>query len=187
MNWISILGIALALAMDAFAVSIVIGLSLANLTKRHIFRLAFHFGLFQALMPVCGWLAGKAVHEYIAAFDHWIAFSLLAFLGGKMLLAAYRGQDAEMENGDPTRGASLVILSIATSIDALAVGLSLAMIGATILLPALIIGIVAATLTTIGMLLGGKIGTIWSKWAETAGGVILIAIGLRILYTHMFA
>ncbi|MFZ5571832.1 MAG: manganese efflux pump MntP family protein [Thermodesulfobacteriota bacterium] len=186
MNWISILGIAFALAMDAFAVAIVIGLSLSCITKRHIFRLAFHFGLFQALMPVCGWLAGKAVYGHIAAFDHWIAFCLLSFVGGKMLWEARGGgDDTGMEGCDPTRGISLVILSIATSIDALAVGLSLAMIGSSIVLPAVIIGLVATTLTTIGMLLGGKIGTAWGKWAETAGGITLIAIGLRILYTHM--
>src|SRR5512145_3318729 len=143
MDWLTLLGIALALAMDAFAVALGAGLTLERLTGRHLFRLGFHFGLFQAMMPVVGWLAGLTVQHWIAAYDHWVAFGLLAFVGGKMLYEALRSEDEEKEAGDPTRGLTLVILSVATSIDALAVGLSLAMLGVNIWLPALVIGLVA--------------------------------------------
>src|SRR5512140_3417841 len=125
MDWIGLLALACALAMDAFAVAIVTGLTLSPMTRRHVFRLAFHFGLFQALMPTIGWVAGKAVQQYIAAFDHWIAFGLLAFVGSKMLWEAFHKEEGEQSVAkDPTSGLSLLVLSVATSIDALAVGLS---------------------------------------------------------------
>jgi putative Mn2+ efflux pump MntP len=124
MGWISLLALACALAMDAFAVAIVTGLTLSPITRRHVFRLAFHFGLFQALMPTLGWLAGAAFHRYISSFDHWIAFGLLSLVGGKMLWEALGGHQGERaEPNDPTSGWLLVALSVATSIDALAVGL----------------------------------------------------------------
>jgi putative Mn2+ efflux pump MntP len=185
MGWLSLLAIAVALAMDAFAVAIVTGITLVPLTKRRVFRLAFHFGLFQALMPVIGWYAGKAVHEYIAAFDHWVAFGLLAFVGGKMVLEALRGDEESQRWSDPTSGWPLVMLSVATSIDALAVGLSLAMVGSTILIPASVIGLVAATFTATGMVLGRRIGALWGKRVEVVGGFILIAIGLNIVAEHL--
>jgi putative Mn2+ efflux pump MntP len=184
MSWISLLAIALALAMDALAVAIVIGLSLEHLTGRHVLRLSFHFGLFQALMPVTGWLAGHAVRSYIQDYDHWIAFALLAFVGGKMVLSAARGEGEKRSAADPTRGWDLVLLSVATSIDALAVGLSLAMLGIPIVYPALVIGIVAASLTALGMALGRRLGTLWGRRVEAAGGLVLIAIGLKIVIEH---
>lgn len=187
MDWISLLFLACALAMDAFAVAIVAGLTLEPLTRRHIFRLAFHFGLFQGLMPTLGWLAGHAVSDYISAFDHWIAFGLLSFIGGKMLLEALRDSEEPPNPRDPTSGWTLVMLSIATSIDALAVGLSLALLGSTIVIPAVVIGIVAAAFTTTGMLLGRKIGSLWSKRVEIMGGAILIGIGIKILIEHLGA
>jgi manganese efflux pump family protein len=185
MGWLGLFAIAIALAMDAFAVAIVTGITLVPLTKRRIFRLAFHFGLFQALMPVIGWSAGKAVYAFIAAFDHWVAFSLLAFVGGKMVWEALSGDEENQSRSDPTSGWSLVILSVATSIDALAVGLSLAMVGSTIVIPALIIGLVAAAFTATGMVLGRQIGAVWGKRVEVFGGVILIAIGVKILAEHL--
>src|SRR5512136_1464636 len=117
MGWFSLFAVALALAMDAFAVAIVAGLTLSPLTKRHVFRLAFHFGLFQALMPLIGWSAGTAVYRYIADFDHWVAFGLLSFVGGRMILASSRGEQEKRATRDPTSGWDLVILSVATSID----------------------------------------------------------------------
>jgi putative Mn2+ efflux pump MntP len=185
MGWFSLLAVALALAMDAFAVAIVAGLTLSPLTKRHVFRLAFHFGLFQALMPFIGWTAGTAVYKYIADFDHWVAFGLLAFVGGRMILASSHGDEEKRATRDPTSGWDLVILSVATSIDALAVGLSLAMIGSRILFPALVIGVVAGVITALGMVLGRKIGTLWGRRVEAAGGIVLIAIGVRILLQHI--
>jgi putative Mn2+ efflux pump MntP len=187
MRWFSLFALALALAMDAFAVAIVTGLSISPLTKRHVFRLAFHFGLFQALMPLIGWSAGAAVYRYTADFDHWVAFGLLSFVGGRMILASFHGGEAKRGAKDPTSGWDLLILSVATSIDALAVGLSLAMIGSPILFPALVIGMVAGVITVLGMVLGRRIGTLWGRRVEALGGVVLIAIGIRILLQHLKA
>jgi putative Mn2+ efflux pump MntP len=187
MNWISLIAIAVALAMDAFAVAIVSGLTLNLLTSRHVFRLAFHFGLFQALMPIIGWAAGNAVYRYISAVDHWVAFALLVFVGGKMIWgAAHNGKNRRVL-ADPTSGWTLVLLSIATSIDALAVGLSLAMIGSAIIIPAIVIGLVAAAFTAAGMLMGRRIGLLWGRRVEALGGVILVAIGTKILMEHLSA
>jgi putative Mn2+ efflux pump MntP len=186
MGWFGLFAIAVALAMDAFAVAIVTGITLVPLTKRRVFRLAFHFGLFQALMPVIGWYAGKAVHEYIAALDHWVAFGLLAFVGGKMVREALKGGEESLSWSDPTSGWALVLLSVATSIDALAVGLSLAMVGSAIVLPALVIGLVAAAFTATGMVLGRQIGSLWGRRVEVVGGLILIAIGAKIVIEHVY-
>jgi manganese efflux pump family protein len=186
MNGLNLLALAIALAMDAFAVSVVAGLTVEPLTRRHVFRLAFHFGLFQALMPAIGWVAGVAVQKYIAAFDHWVAFALLAFVGGRMLWGALFGVGEAMDSSkDPTSGWSLVILSVATSIDALAVGLTLGVIGSTILVPVLVIGIVAAGFTVLGMRLGRRIGSRWGKRVEVLGGIILLGIGIKIVLEHM--
>jgi putative Mn2+ efflux pump MntP len=187
MDWMSLIALACALAMDAFAVAIVTGLTLNPLSKRQVFRLSFHFGLFQALMPIIGWIAGNALYRYIAAFDHWVALGLLSFVGGRMFWEALHKDEGKTASKDPTSGWDLVILSVATSIDALAVGLSLAMIGSTILIPAAIIGVIAAAFTVTGMLLGRRIGALWGKRVEMAGGLILMAIGLKILLEHLSA
>lgn len=184
MDAITLLGLALALAMDAFAVALGTGTVLARLTGRHLFRLSFHFGLFQALMPVIGWLAGQTIIQWVSAWDHWIAFGLLAVIGGRMILEACSTEEKSDER-DPTRGLSLVLLSIATSIDALAVGFSLSVIGVSIWMPSLIIGLVAGILTIIGMLLGGRIGVRWGSRVEILGGLVLIAIGGKILFEHL--
>ena len=186
-DWLSLVALAVALAMDAFAVAVVTGLILLErITKRHVFRLAFHFGLFQALMPAIGWVAGKAIYKYIAAFDHWVAFALLAFVGGRMLWGACFGGDENTRPfRDPTSGWELVILSVATSIDAFAVGLSLAMIGSAIVLPALVIGFVAAGFTITGIFLGRQIGSVWGKRVEILGGLILLTIGIKIIVEHL--
>ena len=184
MDPLTLFGIAIALAMDAFAVALGAGLTLPELTGRHLFRFGFHFGLFQALMPVFGWLAGVSLREYIEAVDHWLAFGLLALVGGKMLWEALQEQDDTPRLEDPTRGWSLVMLSVATSIDALAVGLSLAVLGLDIWAPALIIGLTAGILTLCGMLLGQRLGSAWGQKVEIFGGLILLAIGLKILLEH---
>lgn len=184
MNGLNVLGIAIGLAMDAFAVSIAAGLTIPRLTRRHVFRLAFHFGLFQFMMPILGWLAGRTVDSYISAYDHWVAFGLLACIGGKMIWEAVSGDEAR-NDADPTRGLLLVTLSVATSIDALAVGLSMAFLQVSVWMPSVIIGIVAGTLTTIGIRFGNQIGARFGKVAEIAGGAVLLAIGVRILFTHM--
>lgn len=184
MDWLSLLAIAVALAMDAFAVAVVTGITLECMKKRQVLRMALSFGGFQAMMPALGWLAGRAVHEYISSVDHWVAFGLLAFVGGRMIWGVLAGTEERSCACDPTRGWELLMLSVATSIDALAVGLSLAMIGADIAIPALVIGVVAAVLTAAGMLLGRRIGCLWGKRVEVLGGLILIGIGVKIVAEH---
>ena len=183
MDWITIFGIALALAMDAFAVALATGAVLNPLTRRHLFRLGFHFGLFQALMPIAGWLIGMAVQKRISAYDHWISFVLLAVVGGRMILEAF-DEKKDKTVSDPTRGLTMVMLSVATSIDALAVGLSLAMLGVSVWRPAAVIGVVAGVLTVFGMLLGRRLGDNWGKRVEVCGGLVLCIIGLKILLEH---
>ena len=190
MNWLNILGLAVGLAMDAFAVSVAAGLTVPQVTRRHVFRVAWHFGLFQFLMPVLGWLAGVAVAEHIHAYDHWAAAGLLGILGGKMLYEAWRGDRAGPDADaraprDPTRGITLVLLSIATSIDALAVGVTLAFLDVSIWLPSVVIGLVAGALSAVGITFGGRIGPRRRRWAEAAGGIVLLAIGARILIADL--
>ncbi len=184
MSWFNVLGIAVGLAMDAFAVSIAAGLVIQQLTFRHVFRLAFHFGLFQFLMPVIGWLAGRTVSVYVSSYDHWVAFGLLAFLGGKMMRAAMHGAGPERRD-DPSRGLLLVTLTIATSIDALAAGLSMGFLGVSIWVPSAVIGLVTAMLSVAGVCFGSRIGAGFGRIAEFAGGVVLLAIGIRILVSHL--
>jgi manganese efflux pump family protein len=180
MSPFSMLGISVGLAMDAFAVAVAAGLVIETITPRHVFRLAFHFGLFQFMMPIVGWLAGSQLAGYIHPYDHFVAFALLAYVGGKMLVEAWTKRDANDAN-DPTRGLRLVTLSVATSIDALAVGMSMAFLGVSVWLPSVVIGIVTACLTAVGITFGSRIGGRWGRWAETAGGLVLILIGFQSL------
>ena len=186
MEIINTLALAVALAMDAFAVSIASGVSLRTVSARQTFRLAWHFGLFQAMMPVLGWTAGFTDRSRIEAYDHWVAFALLVFVAQGMLRSAFKGEPAGADAKDPTKGMTMVMLSVATSIDALAVGLSLSLINVSIWTPALIIGLVAGVFTTVGMHLGKVIGSMaqLSRWAEMTGGVVLLAIGVNILREH---
>lgn len=185
MTFAEILLIAVGLAMDAFAVSLGVGTTRFADTARPRFRLAWHFGLFQALMPALGWLAGSAVAHIIAPFDHWIAFGLLVFVGVRMIRSGL-STEAESHPTDPSRGGTLVILSVAVSIDAFAVGLSLAMLSVPIVYPAVVIGIVTAALSAIGLQLGNRLGKTFGKRMEIIGGIILIAIGIRIVVSHLF-
>jgi putative Mn2+ efflux pump MntP len=183
---ITLLGIAVGLAMDALAVAIATGIALGKVSGRQTFRLSWHFGFFQFMMPVIGWLAGLSVERYLSGYDHWLAFGLLGFIGGKMIYEALSGGDEEREAADPTRGASLVILSLATSVDALAVGLSLGVMRIRIWYPAVVIGLVAGCLTAAGMHLGAPLGNRFGRKMELIGGLVLIGIGCNILYKHMF-
>jgi putative Mn2+ efflux pump MntP len=182
---LSLIAVAVALAMDAFAVALAAGVVLRPLCFRPCFRLAFHFGLFQALMPVIGWLAGLTVQGFVAAWSHWIAFCLLVWVGGHMIHEALGGAEATRVT-DPSRGMTMVALAVATSIDALAVGLSLAMLDVVVWLPALVIGLVACAFTVVGLLIGARTGARWGRRVEVAGGAILIAIGLKILLSALF-
>jgi putative Mn2+ efflux pump MntP len=178
--------VGIGLAMDAFTVSLGIGTGgLAN-NRRAKFRLAFHFGFFQMAMTVVGWLAGSTVADFIQAFDHWIAMGLLAYVGGNMIRSGLN-PDVESYISDPSKGKLLMILSVATSIDAMAVGLSMAMLSAPCLLPSLVIGVVTWGLSSFGLLAGDKLGQRFGKRMEILGGLILLGIGLRVLVTHLMA
>lgn len=184
MDSISLIGIAVALAMDAFAVALAAGLSLDAITGRHLFRLGFHFGLFQAGMPVLGWIAGMTVQRWIAAYDHWIAFVLLALVGGKMIREALHEGEAKAKR-DPTRGWTMIMLSIATSIDALAVGITFAFLKTDIFLAVSMIGVVTFLLCLGAVAIGNRFGNRLQSKAGILGGVVLILIGLKILLSHL--
>lgn len=184
MSFLEIFLMAIGLAMDCFAVSLGIGTTRYITGPRPLFRLSFHFGLFQAVMPVLGWLVGTQIASLVAAFDHWVAFGLLAFVGVRMIRS---GLDVESEShgSDPSRGRMLILLSIATSIDAFAIGLTLAMLKVQIVLPVLVIGVVTGGLSLFGLLVGNRLGHAFGKRMEVVGGLILIAIGVRILLSHL--
>ncbi len=177
----------MALAMDAFAVAIATGVSLKDVSLRQTFRLSWHFGLFQAMMPIIGWYFGASIKGYVETYTHWIAFALLFLVGGNMLREAFElSDDEESERKDKTRGLTLVILSVATSIDALAVGLSMSLLQVSIIYPALVIGVVAGLFTIMGLHLGKKAANLkrLSPVAEVLGGLVLWIIGINILREH---
>ncbi|OGD19033.1 MAG: hypothetical protein A2W03_06405 [Candidatus Aminicenantes bacterium RBG_16_63_16] len=186
MSFPIVLGLAFALAMDAFAVSLGIGLAHHPVTGRQTLRLALTFGLFQFVMCTSGWAAGETIVKYIERFDHWLAFILLLVVGGRMIYESFEREKPEKsERRDPTSGASLLVLGVATSLDSLAVGLSLAALGTAILYPAAVIGAVAFAMTVIGMKLGPALGKVIGRRAELLGGLVLIGIGVKILVDHL--
>jgi putative Mn2+ efflux pump MntP len=183
MSLTTIFLISLSMAMDAFAVSLCSGLKIGP-GPRPVFRIAFHFGLFQALMPIIGWLFGNTIEPLLKGFDHWVAFGLLAFVGIRMIRSGL-GKDEGESQKDPSRGWTMVMLSIAVSIDALAVGLSLAFLRVTIWTPALVIGLVTGALSLIGLRVGNGVGKRFGKPVEILGGLVLIGIGVRIVMSHL--
>jgi putative Mn2+ efflux pump MntP len=186
MNLLEVLLIALSMAMDAFSVCIGAGTQARTCGPRPTFRLAFHFGLFQFLLPVIGWLAGTTIERYIASFDHWIAFALLAFVGIRMIRSGF-DPNGEPHKNDPSRGWTMVLLSIAVSIDALAVGLSLGVVGIFVWYPAIVIGVVTGLMSWLGLRIGNRLGVKFGKRMEIVGGIVLILIGVRIVLTHLLA
>lgn len=181
-----ILAIAAGLAMDASAVALAAGATARARGFRFRFRLAFHFGLFQFMMPLAGWLVGTRVARHVSAVDHWVAFALLAYVGGRMVAAGF-SDGTRADPRDPSRGLTLVMLSVATSIDALAVGLSLAMLDVGIWWASVTIGAVTGVLSAIALRAGAVLGAVVGKRMEIVGGLILVAIGLRILLQHLSA
>lgn len=184
MSPVELLLLALALSIDAFVVSLAATASRRVSGVRATFRLAFHFGLFQFLMPVLGWAAGRTLEKYIVPVDHWIAFGLLAFIGVRMIRSGL-GQNPEETPDDPSRGLTLLALSVGTSIDALAVGLTLGLINQDIWWPSVVIGCVTGTVCVIGIRLGTRIHAGFGRRTEVIGGLTLIAIGLKILIDHL--
>lgn len=184
MDILSILFIAIGLAMDAFAVSVASGCVIKKLKLKHAVKIGIFFGGFQAIMPVVGWLSGLTVKNYIQSFDHWVAFGLLSVIGGKMIWESF--QLEKEEYSDPLKSSRLLLLAIATSIDALAVGITFAVLKISIILPVIIIGVITFILSVAGVYLGNKTGHLFEKKIELLGGFILIGIGVKILIEHLF-
>lgn len=186
MSFVIMLGIAAALAMDCFAVTLGMASGSTGLTMRQALRAAAYFGGFQFLMPVLGWLAGDRLIGLIRNVDHWVAFGLLALVGGRMIYEAFGMSHEEKTcRPDQTRGRRMIVLAFATSIDALAVGLSLGVVRTGILYPAAVIGGTSFVLTVAGAKLGPFVGRLAGRWAELVGGLILIGIGVKILVEHL--
>ena len=171
--------------MDAFAVSVANGLIINKKKYFNAFIFGFSFGLFQMVMPIIGWAAGYSVKHLIQTFDHWIAFGLLSLIGSKMIYEAFQIEKIEKNESSITLSV-LLGLSVATSIDALAVGLSFAFLNIAIIIPAIIIGVVTFIMSYLGVLIGNRFGHVFEKRIEILGGLILIAIGFKILMEHLF-
>ncbi|WP_315115002.1 manganese efflux pump MntP family protein [uncultured Clostridium sp.] len=184
MDLFTILLIAFGLSMDAFAVSITNGVTLQEVHIKDALKIAGYFGIFQALMPLLGWLVGINFQNYITKFDHWIAFLLLAFIGGKMIYETLKSDDDCQTEKAELCNKTLFILAIATSIDALAVGVSFAFFEVSIIQSILIIGIVTFIICFMGVYLGKKFGCLLKKNAELIGGIVLMMIGFKIFAEH---
>ncbi len=176
--------IAFALAMDAFSVSVGAGAYFKKTSIRQKFRLSFHFGLFQFLMPIVGWLVGEQIVGIFKDYDHWVAFVVLCFLGSKMFLDS-RGQRETLVTEDITRGWKLIGLSVATSLDALAVGFSISLLYGQIFMMSVVIGIVASGMSLLGIFLGERLSFHFGHWAGSVAGIILILIGIQIVLHHL--
>lgn len=187
MSIFEVLMIGVGLSMDAFAAAVCKGLSMRKAELKNILIIGLFFGGFQALMPVIGFFLGIQFEEYIVSVDHWIAFTLLLFIGGKMILDAVC-DDGEESRETPETGLKIreiLILAVATSIDALAVGISMAFLGTDIRSAALMIGVTTFLLASAGVVIGNRFGEKYKNKASVAGGVILILIGTKILLEHL--
>ncbi len=184
MELVTSLFIAVGLAMDAFAVSLGIGTTGQARDRRSKFRLIFHFGFFQGAMTLLGWLLGSTIAGLIGSIDHWVALVLLAYVGINMIRSGLN-PDGETYQANPSKGKTLMMLCVATSLDAMAVGLSMAMLRTPVLIPSLVIGVVTAGLSAVGLFAGTQLGITFGKRMEILGGLILIGIGLRIVYSHL--
>lgn len=184
MNLITILLIAIGLAMDAFAVSITNGITIKHQRINNALRMGIFFGSFQALMPLIGWLTGLSLRDLISGVDHWVAFGLLSLIGSKMIYESTKIGANDRQFKSPSIFV-LLILSLATSIDALAVGLSFAFLKISIATPIIVIGTVTFVLSFFGVLVGNRLGHFFKKKMEILGGLILIGIGTKILIEHL--
>lgn len=187
MGFTELLLIGIGLSMDAFAVSMCKGLCMQKLNRAHAAVIAGFFGVFQAGMPLIGWLLGKQFEKYITGIDHWIAFALLAFIGGKMLWDALHEQPEEQSCDLPDKldYRELFLLAVATSIDALAVGITFAFLQVAIMPAVSLIGVTTFALSYVGVVIGHRFGAKYQQKAEIAGGAVLILIGLKILLEHL--
>jgi putative Mn2+ efflux pump MntP len=185
MNLFAILLIAIGLAMDAFAVSIACGVSIKKIKIGHVLSIAGAFGLFQGGMPLIGWAAGRGFRGVIERFDHWLAFALLVVIGTKMIYESFALDEEDGRGNMALAAGGLLVLAVATSIDALAVGLTFACLQVEIVTPALIIGLVTLLLSMVGVVIGDRIGHLFEGKIELVGGLILIGIGTKILFDHL--
>lgn len=183
MEILGILLISIGLAMDAFAVSICKGLSIKNLSIKKVLIIGMYFGIFQAVMPVIGFFLGKSFEGLVTSIDHWIAFAFLALIGINMIREVFK-EDENVD--DDISFKTMVVLAIATSIDALAVGITFAFLKTNILISILIIGVVTFIISVLGVIIGHKFGDKFEKKAQILGGVILIGMGIKILVEHLF-
>ena len=183
MEYITILFLAIGLSFDTFAVSITCGLVKTNLQFRQAIKIAFIMAFFQALMPIVGWLIASSINNYIEKYDHWIAAILLTILGIKMILESFKKE--EHKNFDPLNLKVNITLALATSIDALFVGFTFALFHSRVIMPVIIIGAVTFIVAMLGMLFGKKIGAAFGKKLEILGGIILIIIAVKILFSHL--
>lgn len=183
---LSIFLIGLSLSADCFAVSLASSVTLKKIPFALVARVAFAFGIFQAGMVVLGWLAGSTVIDYIAAYDHWLAFGLLGIIGGRMIWESFReNEKKERKRSDISRWPVLLTLAVATSIDALAVGLSFAFLKVNLVMAGITIGVTSFVITIVGLYLGNHVGKLVGKRAEIIGGLVLIGIGIHILVEHL--
>lgn len=184
MSLLTILLIAIGLSMDAFAVSITSGIAIKDLKIRNALKIALFFGLFQAIMPVIGWLSGITLRGFISGIDHWVAFALLSAIGVKMICESFQNEKKKKDS-KPLDLRVLLLLSIATSIDAFAVGITLSLLSSSIIMPVVIIGCITFLLSFAGVFIGNMAGHFFEKKMELAGGVTLILIGIKVLVDHL--
>lgn len=184
MDSIMIVAIAVGLAMDAFSVAIGAGMVIGKVKFGHYLRLASAFGFFQFMMPILGYFAGVFAESFIGGYDHWVAMALLAYIGVRMIKESYSAE-GKGSSVDPSRGQILLILSVATSIDALAVGVSIGVLRGSIVLPSIVIGLVCALFSAVGIRVGKVAGSLLGRRVERIGGLILIGIGVKIVLEHI--
>lgn len=186
MDLLTLCIVSVSLAMDAFTVSIAKGLCMKTHIKKQAFTMALTFGVFQAVMPLIGWFAGTYFEALISSIDHWIAFGLLGLIGIKMIIEAVKDDEDEADVCEILTFKKLMILGVATSIDALAVGISFSLLDVNIWVAIALIGTITFVLSYLGALFAQKVGSRFGKYAEMTGGAILVLIGLRILISHLF-
>ena len=185
MNAATIIMTAISLSMDAFAISISSGMCIKKVDLAKALKFGLFFGFFQFVMPIFGFMLAFSFEKYIKAFDHWVAFILLGLIGAKMIYESFKGEDGEVQTEESVTGTkNLLIMSIATSIDAMAVGISFVALQVNVLSASLAIGVITCIISTVGVIIGKKVGGLFKKGAEVFGGIILVAIGVKILLEH---
>ena len=187
LDFFSLILLAIGLSMDVFSVACIVGFGLRGIKREQVLKIASSFGVFHVIMPILGWFAGAAFIDLISGYDHWVAFFLLAFVGGRMFYNSIKNsKEDEPDTNKILENPSLLLFSLAVSIDSIAIGLSFSLERVPILYPAVVIGFTAFVFTFLGIIIGSRVGTKAGRWAELIGGTILIIIGIRVLLSHIF-